>query len=225
MLIHSVIGLFNLRWQMNISRNGVDGMKKMFGLALVVLMGLTTNSFAAMVTETWSAYITGFSSNVDTFTVGEQIQWSVTFNDEQHTSHKYWDSDGSVSQTLNWPPFNGTSGYNYASDATFDFNNIFTRLLGGDLINDSTDQHFGWATNYTFVSGEINHRQQYGLDSMSLFLQNGGGNFSLAGIDTGFRQISFDSASISPVPIPAAVWLFGTGLLGLLGLSYRKNKV
>jgi hypothetical protein len=30
------------------------------------------------------------------------------------------------------------------------------------------------------------------------------------------------SGSISPVPIPAAVWLFGSGLLGVLGLARKK---
>jgi hypothetical protein len=28
---------------------------------------------------------------------------------------------------------------------------------------------------------------------------------------------------IAPVPIPAAVWLFGSGLLGLVGISWRKK--
>ena len=31
------------------------------------------------------------------------------------------------------------------------------------------------------------------------------------------------SASITPVPIPAAVWLFGSGLLGLIGVARRKK--
>jgi hypothetical protein len=28
---------------------------------------------------------------------------------------------------------------------------------------------------------------------------------------------------VSPVPIPAAVWLFGSGLLGLIGIARRKK--
>ena len=28
----------------------------------------------------------------------------------------------------------------------------------------------------------------------------------------------------SPIPVPAAIWLFGSGLLGLLGLSRRRQK-
>ncbi|MBT3045662.1 MAG: hypothetical protein AB2637_12380 [Candidatus Thiodiazotropha sp.] len=34
--------------------------------------------------------------------------------------------------------------------------------------------------------------------------------------------VSFENAS--PVPIPAAVWLFGTGVIGLLGFNFRNTK-
>ena len=37
--------------------------------------------------------------------------------------------------------------------------------------------------------------------------------------DTG----SFLVQDISPVPIPAAIWLFGTGIIGLIGFSKRRK--
>jgi len=41
------------------------------------------------------------------------------------------------------------------------------------------------------------------------------------------NQYGFDYASIngtvSTVPVPAAIWLFGSGLLGLIGLAHRKT--
>jgi hypothetical protein len=43
----------------------------------------------------------------------------------------------------------------------------------------------------------------------------------------GFKDQPFISGSISPVvssiPVPAAVWLFGSGLLGVVGLARRKK--
>jgi hypothetical protein len=33
------------------------------------------------------------------------------------------------------------------------------------------------------------------------------------------------SHSVSPVPVPAAIWLFGSGLVGLIGISRRKNEL
>ena len=32
-----------------------------------------------------------------------------------------------------------------------------------------------------------------------------------------------DSGQTSPVPVPAAVWLFGSGLIGLIGVARRKK--
>jgi hypothetical protein len=47
---------------------------------------------------------------------------------------------------------------------------------------------------------------------------SGGG---LAGGDrVGLGEIAF---SVSEIPIPAAVWLFGSGLLGLIGMARRKK--
>lgn len=35
--------------------------------------------------------------------------------------------------------------------------------------------------------------------------------------------LSWQAAEVSAVPVPAAVWLFGSGLLGLVGIARRKN--
>ena len=36
---------------------------------------------------------------------------------------------------------------------------------------------------------------------------------------------AIDNVSVDPVPIPTAVWLFGLGLLGLIGFSRRSRKI
>ena len=35
-------------------------------------------------------------------------------------------------------------------------------------------------------------------------------------------NMSVTAAGISAVPVPAAVWLFGSGLIGLIGVARRK---
>lgn len=45
----------------------------------------------------------------------------------------------------------------------------------------------------------------------------------IAGFDTTNGVTSAQFAGSSPVPVPAAVWLFGSGLLGLGGLARRKK--
>ena len=43
-------------------------------------------------------------------------------------------------------------------------------------------------------------------------------------IEPGLDQaLIFDNLNFSPVPVPAAVWLFGSGLIGLVGLARRKK--
>jgi hypothetical protein len=39
-----------------------------------------------------------------------------------------------------------------------------------------------------------------------------------------FMSLHLDSYAPNPVPLPPAVWLFGSGLLGLIGLARRKKK-
>jgi hypothetical protein len=54
------------------------------------------------------------------------------------------------------------------------------------------------------------------------------GDFGSACITPGSANIGGTgdcSLSVSPVPVPAAVWLFGSGLLGLIGISRRKNSL
>lgn len=65
-----------------------------------------------------------------------------------------------------------------------------------------------------------------GVDNYGFFIQNTGpnnsGNFNSREAPTGTipsLEINFTAA----VPIPAAVWLFGSGLLGLIGVARRKN--
>jgi len=41
--------------------------------------------------------------------------------------------------------------------------------------------------------------------------------------DSDNQLIKISNVSVSAVPIPAAVWLFGSGLLGLIGLARRKS--
>jgi hypothetical protein len=56
------------------------------------------------------------------------------------------------------------------------------------------------------------------VKSIHIGLENGGiSTFST------FRMDDLTIGSISPVPIPATVWLFGTGLIGLIGFSKRRK--
>jgi len=66
--------------------------------------------------------------------------------------------------------------------------------------------------------------------SSELLIGQGGGSYSniISGAGTFFPVVertlfTIDHIEISEVPIPAAVWLFGSGLIGLVGLARRKK--
>ena len=49
------------------------------------------------------------------------------------------------------------------------------------------------------------------------------GILGLAMIDGAFAGFSANFNMVEPIPVPAAVWLFGSGLLGLVGVARRKK--
>lgn len=49
------------------------------------------------------------------------------------------------------------------------------------------------------------------------------GNLSIASEDIDRSDFRYASFTVSEVPVPAAAWLFGSGLLGLIGVARKKN--
>jgi hypothetical protein len=205
----------------------VRGMKKLIlyplGLSLLFLSSFAS---AAMVTENWSANVNLISANVDGFSLGEQITWSVTYDDASLAWHEYAISDGSLAATHTRSPFDGTSGFHYASDATFDFGDTFGRLLDDDDIGRLYTRIYGYIEESTNSTGNQLKQSYQDLVGYIFNLNTGGsGGFSLFSPTAGYKQVGFESAAIvAPVPLPAAAWLFGSALLGLLGVNLRKRE-
>ena len=57
---------------------------------------------------------------------------------------------------------------------------------------------------------------------VTLQLKTSCGPVEGCGVDAYFDRISI-TTDVSAVPVPAAVWLFGSGLLGLVGVARRKK--
>ena len=81
--------------------------------------------------------------------------------------------------------------------------------LGGNI-------DFAWAT-----SSGIDMFVVWGPDGMISMDVDGDGIPGARMVDGPFPG---ESANFAPVPVPAAAWLFGSGLLGLVGVARRRNK-
>ena len=70
-----------------------------------------------------------------------------------------------------------------------------------------------------------------GVTGVGLVMEDANGGWASAYWEAGTAEfpndtptlLSFNVADISAVPVPAAVWLFGSGLIGLVGLARHKS--
>ena len=63
----------------------------------------------------------------------------------------------------------------------------------------------------------------WGMDSaVRVTIQNNLTAETLANQEIAFIQKKFSVTTIPEVPVPAAIWLFGSGLLGLIGIARRR---
>lgn len=85
-----------------------------------------------------------------------------------------------------------------------------------------TDTYVNWASQPDWVSGNnrILALSTGGNLLESVTITSTHGMDSLGGIDR-FRQLEI--SGLQPVPVPAAMWLLGSGLLGLVGIARRKS--
>jgi hypothetical protein len=87
-----------------------------------------------------------------------------------------------------------------------------------------------YSLGYTFSSQDVTNEAMDSVYNLSfMFAHNAGDlvlNFSAAGLQ-GIADESWGldnvQVEVSAVPVPAAVWLFGSGLLGLIGIARRKK--
>jgi len=84
--------------------------------------------------------------------------------------------------------------------------NLYTDTFFSKILDDSYQKYFD---SEIYFGGNLTRAHTYGLRIL------------------GYNNNSMGSYSFSvgsPMPIPGAVWLFGSGMAGLLGLSRRKAK-
>jgi hypothetical protein len=76
--------------------------------------------------------------------------------------------------------------------------------------NELTQNTSGWDGNFIPVT-------------MSFVADGSQSTIKFVGLNSGWNGFYIDNVNVSAVPLPAAIWLFGSGLIGLIGISGRKK--
>jgi len=114
--------------------------------------------------------------------------------------------------TLDWYPSFATLVYEVAGGPFID-QSVF--------INNGLDQNAVGSLTFDLVDG----MDFYVVASMGASAQNGFADASNTLTMQFVDDTGLVAASVSAVPVPAAVWLFGSGLIGLVGIARRKASV
>jgi len=123
----------------------------------------------------------------------------------------YYDVAGDVSYGYDFMlDITGIGSISNVGGGDADLGNAFGsgwRQLGGDFYGETGSSVLGFSFDFTADAGA------------SLLIS---GTYT----DSGFIDAPVSSATlatVSTVPVPAAVWLFGSGLIGLVGFARRKK--
>ncbi len=211
----------------------------------------TINSYGLGAAEAPGYYLSGSSSNANS-SVSDWLSWSAdTANNASSffasTSGNDWGNgsaqasrsaeihvDGSGFLTIS-ANYSITAGISSISTCDFD---CFTPNAANASASFSLTNNSSSGTHSSQIQKNINlggywwENNNFGLTSAEQsgiltvgVLVNSGDilNFS-SSVSVFARDVGyFSKADVAPVPVPAAVWLFSAGLMGMLGIGRRKT--
>ena len=154
-----------------------------------------------------------------------------------------WLADANANGAMNWDNANawaagldvaGVTGWRLPdSDACSAYSctgsemgNLFYNVLGGSAVSPITTIH---NANYDLFSnvqsGYYRSATENALNTELawLFDMSNGYQLNYGGKVNSYYAWAVQTGDVSAVPVPAAVWLFGSGLIGLIGLAKRKK--
>jgi len=123
--------------------------------------------------------------------------------------------------------------YGYNITAHSEMSNMFYNVLGNISFFDTSGAgpQAGWGLTNTgpfsnLQAGVYRSATEYAPNTSDAwgFDMNNGGQGSAGKTVTSYAWAVYSGdVSVSAVPVPAAVWLFGSGLLGLIGMARRRQ--
>jgi hypothetical protein len=199
-------------------------------IMLTTCLGYGMSAQASLITETWETSVTSSVNNLF-YSIGDKVRWDVTYDDASTAMHEYNDGPdgiaGTVDDTL-LDTINKDATFTIAADAVFDFGNIFANLRGAytdaNILTTNLSQRYEYFGSFQYTEYRADsdwlQMNSFGIGSFHNLNDFRGGSFRDS-------YIEFDNTSIirtvSAVPEPATLALFGIGLAGL-GFSRKKKK-
>jgi len=184
----------------------------LLGMLLIMVAG---SAHAAMINYTITGDITDQGANTFGLLTGQTITASGVINTAPSIDYQI------ESGSLLGGDATGSINFGFGSG------NTMTLTVGNTNFSPLDEYNYlSGSTTISFSAGLL-----LGVDSYIFPGTNGPSGFESLGLAfndwdtmTGVWRTSmaFVSSTPSPVPVPAAAWLFGSGLLGLIGFAKRK---
>lgn len=209
--------------------------KYLLAILFALIVGGASPSYAAMMQTIWTATVSDAQSTAapDLFTNGEVFTATTIYDDAVRRFTRYGDGPNGIAEfgsgddtIINTT--NLSTSYTYTDNVEFELSSNFYTLFNN--FSDTTVENEAWQQLY--YSGT---RFQYKGDGfMFEFRDNFQGETGIvfiellnyqyySGIAT-FSDVTVTTSVYSPsVPVPAAAWLFISGLIGLAGFAKRKK--
>ena len=218
-------------------------LKVFIGLCSILITVLaSTNTIAASTTISFSGVISGNEPLLNpVITLGDLISGQITYDTDSPDSNSSPET-GSYYTAITAYEFNIGSFFGSSSGGRIfvNDNKSINLSLTGDSINFSTNNNSNglvgpnigdWmlgaisvllidSSQSVFDSDALPSEQ---LDPLDFDIQQSIVVFTNISSPTSVISVGFDVQSFSVVPIPGAFWLFGTGLIGLVGIAKCKK--
>jgi len=165
-----------------------------------------TTLLAAAIALAGVSYLPSASASIDTYT-----------NDDQGY---YKNTSLSTGVAADWYDFKVTGDFTFiATENSSNTTGKRTELLGFDLFKVDHTSHIATGSISSPAPGKYSG---YVVESGLLTA----GDYSLRTIENTFSPVGSYSLSLttSPVPLPGAVWMMLTGMIGLFGYQARNKK-
>jgi len=217
-------------------------MKTHFSHIFVSLVLLTSSStaFSAIVNYSFTGVITDLDASLtSTFSIGAELKGAFSVESDNptiqstRTIYSVPTINVSIGDNYTMTALNGSmiissSGFSSPVTASFSVSSSSQSVISGEPVNGQIPGYFGIQLDWfnvpsPFISESLPDYVPLNAQEFDFLSNTGLLDRSNINFPDDYVRLSYTVTSIQAVPVPAAVWLFGTGVLGLVGSAKRKK--